>query len=84
VWWLFGALAGLGALTGLRLRAPALLASTAIVIVVALIAAVARHRSVLETVGTVVMAAVTFQAAYLGGLALATWWRRSRTTDTRR
>jgi hypothetical protein len=70
--------AGLALVTGLTLRAPALIAATLAVIAASIAAGSFLHLSVETTIRSTLYLVVVTQIAYLAGLALAVLWHRPR------
>lgn len=72
------AAAAAGLLLGLRYRAPALMAATALLIVLCVAAALTEQWPLLDTVLWTLSLAVTLQTSYFAGVALAHFMRSRR------
>ncbi|WP_188610340.1 hypothetical protein [Chelatococcus reniformis] len=81
VWGLAGLL---GAAIGLRFRAPALLAATAIVAAVGVGIGLMAGEPILPTLGRSLVAIVCLQAGYIVGLLISAGWRQFRQRRPRR
>jgi hypothetical protein len=76
--WSLLAAAVAGILLGLRFRVPALLAATALIVVVTAVASGFAGLSGWPLLVSVGLSVLTLQAAYLAGLVFSTLWRRTR------
>jgi hypothetical protein len=80
--WLFGALISFGALSGLWLRAPAMLAATAGVVLAVGVLTATEGLGWRGILAMIVLSVIAFQTGYIAGLAANVLRRRRQTRRT--